>query len=321
MENTSLLIHPDELSYRWIDRMADNKITTLALHPAGGKNAHISLADMLEKLEDPEYRKMLDHAADRGLSIEYEMHAARYLLPSEQFEKHPEWFRINKNGERVTDYNFCASNEQAVDYICERAAELVKKLYRSTDRYFLWLDDSKDAFCHCERCKSLSPSDTQLKILNRILKRLKQDNRKARLAYLAYFECITPPKVIMPERDIFLEYAPFERDHHAPVGENGQSEHLCDLISFFGRENAKVLDYWYDNSLFSKWKKPPVPFSVDKAVLKADIEYYKSLGFEDIGCFACFLGDDYEALHGDVDITPFAIYLCPQSRHSISKNF
>lgn len=309
MMNTSLLIHPDELSYKWVDRMAENGIKTIALHPAGGKIANLTLADLLEKLEDPEYRKILDYAAEKGLKIEYEMHAARYLLPESESEKHPEWFRINKNGERATDYNFCASNEEAVDFICERAAQLVKKLYRSTDRYFLWLDDAKDAFCHCDECKKLSPSDAQLKILNRILKRLKEDNPNASLAYLAYFECIEAPVSVLPEKDIFLEYAPFERDHHAPVSENTQSDSLEKLMQVFGKENSKVLDYWFDNSLFSKWEKPPVAFSVDEEVFKIDIEYYKSLGFEDIGCFACFLGSDYEELHGDVDISVFKKHL------------
>ncbi len=309
VKNTSLLIHTDELSYKWIDRLTESKITTLALHPEGGKTADSALAHLLEKLEDPAYRKMLDYAASKGLRIEYEMHAARYLLPASEFEKHPDWFRINKDGERVADYNFCASNEQALEYICEHAAALVKKLYRSSDRYFLWLDDAKDAFCYCAACKEHSPSDMQLKILNRILKRLKQDNPKASLAYLAYYQCIEAPEFILPEKDIFLEYAPFERDHHAPVSENAQSEPLEKLMSFFDKKNAKVLDYWYDNSLFSNWKKPPVAFAVDEAVLKADVEYYKSLGFEDIGCFACFLGSDYEALHGDVDISAFTKYL------------
>ena len=40
--------------------------------------------------------------------------------------------------------------------------------------------------------------------------------------------------------------------------------------------------------------------------MEADFAYYRALGFEDIGCFACYLGKDYEELHGDVDISPFA---------------
>ena len=40
--------------------------------------------------------------------------------------------------------------------------------------------------------------------------------------------------------------------------------------------------------------------------MRADFEFYRSLGFEDFSSFACYLGEDYEELHGEVDITPFA---------------
>lgn len=306
MKNASLLIHPEELSKKWIDRMIKHKIPTLALHPRGGHLAHESLSKMLSMLETPEYRALLDEAHAGGLRIEYEFHAARYLLPAEHFEKHPDWFRMNMQGERVPDWNFCASNEDCLDFVAERAVELCKKLYRSTDRYFLWLDDKTESQCHCPACRELSASDYQLKILNHIVKRLRRDNPHASLPYLAYLSAIDAPRVILPEEGIFLEYAPIKRDFHKSMYESAESEPLQRLLALFGAENAKVLDYWYDNSLFSKWKKPPVPFSVDAPVMKTDFEYYRSLGFEDIGCFACFLGEDYEALHGDVDIEPFA---------------
>ena len=64
------------------------------------------------------------------------MHAVRSLLPASEFGEHPEWFRMNESGERVTDYNLCSSNVEAMDYVAERAAEAARQLYRSTDRYF-----------------------------------------------------------------------------------------------------------------------------------------------------------------------------------------
>ena len=145
-----------------------------------------------------------------------------------------------------------------------------------------------------------------MKILNRMLSRLKEDNPKARLAYLAYFECILPPKKIAPDADIFLEYAPFERDFHRPLREDAQSEPILDLLSVFGKENAKVLDYWYDNSLYSNWTKPPKEFFLEGEVMREDFAFYRSLGFLDFSSFACYLGADYEELFGEVDVLPFA---------------
>ena len=145
-----------------------------------------------------------------------------------------------------------------------------------------------------------------MKILNHTVRRLRRDDPTATLPYLAYLSCIDAPTEITPEAGIFLEYAPIHRDFHAPIAGQTQSEPLERLLHCFGADNAKVLDYWYDNSLFSKWTKPPVPFTVDAPVMEADFAYYRSLGFTDIGCFACYLGADYEALHGEVDVAPFA---------------
>lgn len=306
MKHASLLIHPDELTDVWIDRMVELKLPTLSLHPVGGGAADKSLVGLLERLKNPDYTALLDRAAEKGLSVEYEMHAARFLLPTKEFERHPDWFRMNRDGIRTADWNCCASNTEVLDYMAERAAALVKQLYRSTHRYFLWMDDAKDSCCHCPLCRELSPSDQQLKVMNHLLRRLRRDDPLASLSYLAYFECIQPPTVIRPEDGIFLEYAPFERDFHRPLREDAQSRPLQALLSFFGKENAKVLDYWLDNSMFSGWKKPPAAFSSDAAVIRTDFKYYRALGFTDISSFACYLGPDYEALHGTPDVTPFA---------------
>ena len=77
----ALLIHPEELSKKWIHRMKSLGVNTLAIHPWGGKQAPQTLAALLEQLRDPAYRQLLDQAAESGLEIEYEVHAAGYLLP------------------------------------------------------------------------------------------------------------------------------------------------------------------------------------------------------------------------------------------------
>ena len=43
----------------------------------------------------------------------------------------------------------------------------------------------------------------------------------------------------------------------------------------------------------------------DAEVLRKDIAYYTSLGFEDVSSFACFLGYDCEELYGEPDISAF----------------
>lgn len=309
----SLLIHPDELNRKWIDRCVSLGIPTLSLHPVGGFRSPLTMKDLLEKLETAEYRALIDEAIEKGLTIEYEMHAARYFLPKTEFESHPEWFRMDTEGNRTPKLNCCASSKEGLDFIAKRAAEAAKGLYRSSHRYFFWMDDSKeDIRCHCPECEKYSASDQQLLIMNRILEELRKDDPEATLAYLAYYDTLVPPTKIKPADGIFLEYAPIDRDFHKPLSDandeknESQYRHLKALLEFFGKDTAKALDYWLDNSLFSNWTKPPQPFTADADVIHADFDHYRALGFRDISTFACYLGEDYIALHGEPDITPFA---------------
>ncbi len=305
----SLLIHPDELSRTWIDRMAGLGVTTLALHPTGGRNADQSLSDLLMRLEDPAYRALIDYAIDEaGLQIEYSLHAASYLLQRDLFDTHPDWFRMDGAGERVREVNFCVSNPEALAYYCARAVELAKKLYRSAPNYYFWMDDVQSSCCHCPACNRYRESDQQMIVMNAMVTALRKVNPEARLAHLAYLRTLTPPKEIKPAPGIFLEFAPIERDFTLPawLSSPEYTQNILDLLDYFGRDHARVLEYWFDNSLFSRWKKPPKQFVPNNTLIRDDIRYYRELGFEDIACFACFLGEDYEALWGEPDISAFA---------------
>lgn len=85
-----------------------------------------------------------------------------------------------------------------------------------------------------------------------------------------------------------------------------QIKNLKNLLDCFGTSDAKVLDYWMDNSMFSGWKLPPKEFSLQAETMRKDVKYYKSLGFESITSFGCFLGENYAELYGDADIDTYA---------------
>ena len=302
-----LIVHPDELSVKWIERLKSLEVDTLGIHSVGGTEAHEHLAKMIEGQKSDEVKSLFDLASSEGLSIEYELHAASYLLPRELFESHPEYFRVDANGERTTSFNFCVSNKEALDFVSKRAAELADTLYASSDKFYFWLDDGKDLHCHCDKCRELSPSDQQLIALNSMLEAIKEKRPDAKLAYLAYCTTTDAPKKIKPHKDIFLEYAPFERDRKLParVMSETEKENLAKLFEVFGKENSKILEYWYDNSMFSGWKKPPKAMTVDNEMVVDDVSFYRELGFENIGSFACYLGSDYEELHGEPDLSAF----------------
>ena len=305
----SMIIHPEELSRRWIDRLAEAGVGTLGIHPHGGNESVSSLEKLLECLKTDQYRGLIDYAHSRGIEVEYEIHAAGWLMPRELFAEHPEYFRMNKRGERVADYNFCTSCTEGLELAAGRAAELALSLYGSCRRFNFWMDDGVGIGCRCPRCQGLSFSDQQLIFLNRALKRIRSVRPDAELAYLAYMDTLAPPTVTVPEEGIFLEYAPMQK--YTARGDGAaeriakEREMLLPLTDLFCG-GVKVLEYWYDNSMLSRWKKPPARFTLDCEAMWRDIAEYRSMGIDYVSTFACFLGDDYEELYGEVDITPFA---------------
>jgi hypothetical protein len=304
-----MLIHPDELSRAWIDRLASAKIKAVGIHPCGGENAHKSLENFLELAKTSEFRSLIDYAKNIGLDVEYEFHAIGYLLPRALFDKHPEYFRVNKDGVRTSDNNLCVSNPEAMRLVAKNASELASSLYKSSHNFYFWLDDGWDLKCHCPLCKHLSASDQQIIVINNMLREIKKTIPDARMAYLAYMDTVVPPTDTDIEDGVFLEYAPFakytvEKDKAMLIEK--EKEMMIPLMRVFDRHPRKVLEYWYDNSLFSKWKKPPKKFVLDEVGMLCDIAEYKKAGFNFISTFACYLGEDYRSLHGDIDIIPFS---------------
>ena len=302
----NILIHPEEFNKKWIDRMADGGVDILGIHPHGGARAEASLNELLEQMKTKEYRELIDYARSRGLEIEYEMHAARYLMPSSLFEAHPEYFRAMANGERTLNMNFCVSNKEALDIVAENAAKLAVQLYGSRPVFYFWLDDATNIHCKCEKCRELSPSDQNLTAVNAMIGAIRKVIPEAKLAYLAYMDSLEVPQKVKPAEGVFLEYAPIEKYKKAnPERIEAERNMLLKQIEFFGLEDSKVLEYWLDNSLFSGWKKPPKEFVPDNEIIKKEVREYADLGFETVSTFGCFLGEDYEDLYGEADISGY----------------
>lgn len=303
-DHRGILVHPEELTLQWLDEMQQAGLDTLGLHPVGGRQAHESLQRAIDLHTLPESRQLRAAASARGITMEYEAHVMRWLLPRHLFERFPDWFRMDTHGQRVDDFNLCASNPDALAYVAERTALLASLLDTGTAQYFYWPDDVSGCKCHCPDCRSLSASDQQLAMLNAMLTGLRRYRRDATLCYIAYSDAMDVPRRVEPADGIFLEYAPIRRDPHRPIFDTDcpknvqESRTLRDLLQFFGTKHSRVLEYWMDNSLYSNWTKPPKPFTLDEAVMQQDVDFYVRLGFETITSFGCYLGPDYRQLYG-----------------------
>lgn len=304
-----ILIHPDELSSRWIRLAKKTGVGILGIHPVGGQDAVSSLQALTDYAQTPQFRALLEEAHSEGLQIEYEIHAVNWLLNRDLFDSHPEYFRMDEKGERTPDHNLCPSNDDAMNIVAERAADLVRILPSDTHRYYLWMDDVVNGGCQCPKCKSLSASDQQVLVMNRMVRSIRKVDPQAKLAYLGYYACAAAPTA-EPDPNLFLEYAPMEKYMISPPDDGltplqREERIIRPLLQIFRIEEAKILEYWLDNSMYSGWKKPPKAMQVDAEPVLRDILFYAGIGFRSISTFGCYLGDDYVELHGEPDITPY----------------
>ncbi|MBQ3638569.1 MAG: DUF4838 domain-containing protein [Clostridia bacterium] len=311
LKHRGIVIHDTDCGEYWAGRLEKSGIDTLGVHPAGGIDAHLTLAACADFVKTENFLRFRERLNRAGIRVEFEMHALSWLLPRDLFSKHPAWFRADENGERTPRFNCCASNPEALGYLRERTALLASLFPSDTHRYHFWIDDVAEAKCHCPACESLTASDQALILTNAMAEGVRRTDPEGKTAYLAYCETLNVTEHIKPHPAVFLEFAPiarsFTRSLFDPVDEKNaaQVKNLPGLLAFFGSRDAKVLDYWVDNSLFSGWKLPPKKFELNAGVCRADVLGYAERGFESVTSFGCFLGENYRELWGDAPVEEY----------------
>ncbi len=303
MSKKGFILAHTELDSRMVERLKESGLDLIGIHPGGGETAAKQLDELLEYLKTPEFTAKLAELEANGMEIEYELHALNWLLPESVLNEHEDWKRVDGEGKRTHKYNFCVSADGVLDYVADRSYYLATQLGQKSHRYNIWMDDIKDGYCHCEKCKGLTAADQTMLFCMAVLKGLRRYDPEATQSYLAYFDTLEAPKSIPPQEGIFLEFAPIER---WTQGATHEFDAVPALISYFGADTAKVLEYWVDNSLFSKWKKPPVKCVLDKDGMKRDLKFYRESGFKDMTSFGLYLGQDYTELHGEFSIKEYA---------------
>jgi hypothetical protein len=293
-----VLTTPDLSTWDWPQRAAKAGLTTIA--------THVTPSEVSKFIRSDRGREFLVQCRETGIAVEHELHAMSDLLSRELFEKDPSMFPMNEKGERRSDFNCCVHSSNAIDIICRNAVKYANILKPTTSRYFYWIDDGKP-MCRCSRCRIYSDSEQALILENEMLKALREINKQATLAHLAYAKTMDPPIQVKPMPGIFLEFAPISRTwsesisrREAKEGQHGRYLDLLDAnLEVFGKEDAQVLEYWLDVSLFSSWKrdaKKRLPWRRD--VFLEDIAAYAKRGVRHITSFAVYIDADYVRQYG-----------------------
>ncbi|MBN1853293.1 MAG: DUF4838 domain-containing protein [Pirellulales bacterium] len=264
---------------------------------------HVTPSEVAGFVRSEKGERFLDECTQLDIQVEHELHAMKDLLPRNLFDKNPEMFRMNKNGERVGDWNCCVHSKEGLEVICRNAVYYSRILRATTGRYFYWIDDDRP-MCKCSQCRAYSDSDQALILENAMIQALRKENPNASLAHLAYLGTLAPPKLVKPEPGIFLEFAPICRSwahplaHTEVVGRetlsHGETLDCLDAnLEVFPRETAQVLEYWLDVSLHSDWKRPVKRPPWNPAIFHSDLDTYAKRGIRHVTTFAAWIDGDY----------------------------
>jgi hypothetical protein len=296
-----VVLAPEDLTLAdWPERVKSAGLTTIGIHHPNSPQAVIGW------IKADAGQRFLEGCRKLGLEVEFELHAMRELLPRSRFTKNPEFFRRDEKGNRNPDANCCPHSDRALELIAENAVRIAKALRPTTGRYFYWGDDGRP-WCSCPECKGLVPSEQALLVENRIVRALQTIDLRATLAHLAYTNTLSPPKVVKPDRGIFLEYAPIRRRYDIPYKQQtapGHPDALSALdanLEVFPAETAQVLEYWLDVSRFSGWRRPAVRLPWRRDILESDLETYGSRGIRHITSFAVYVDAEYRRRYGEPD--------------------
>ena len=281
----------------WPSLAARNGINTIG--------THITPSEVLGFLATDKGRAFTAACREHGITVEHQLHAMGELLPRELFSEDPEMFRMDASGQRTADFNCCVHSEKALSIIASNAARLARVLRPGNHRYYFWLDDNAPVCC-CPRCREFSPSEQALIVENRMLREIRKVDPKARLAHLAYSRFMDPPVKVHPDEGIFLEFAPIYRSWDVPLVvedalcprgypvSNGDNLRWLEAnLQVFDAEDAVVLEYWLDASLFSRWKRPAVELPWRADVCRSDLATYARYGIRNVTSFAVYMDAEY----------------------------
>lgn len=299
-ERRGVVVYPSDIISlgleEWGRRIEQSGINLIGIHAA---TSHEPLDELEAFVKSDLGQGFLTLCKERGVDVEYEIHALQLLLPRECFDEHPEWFREDESGERRREYNMCFTNAAAIEAMRPQVKTLLEWMRPTTHRYLIWTDDKIGKFCQCENCRNYSPSEQALIYENGLLGILREYDPEATVAHLAYNQTLEAPRNVRASEGVFLEFAPIKRDYSVPLYDEAL-EALLENTLAFPTYSQHILEYWLDESMFSGWKRDSLvemPFKKEECA--RDIELYRRQGAASVTCFATWLGGDYVEKFGD----------------------
>jgi hypothetical protein len=150
------------------------------------------------------------------------VHSASFMMPYRIFGKeHPEYFALNKSGERVKPGegppgHLCLSNEEMRKAGAERLLHLIEKQEERTFFVVTQGDGRSSHWCQCSKCKALDAipgdhmTDRLMDYVNYNARVVNEKYPGKKILTLAYTEATSrPPERVMPDPNVMVMYCPY----------------------------------------------------------------------------------------------------------------
>lgn len=277
-----------------------------------------SMAYTKKAIEEIKKRNLLFHSMGHGFTMEaLGLESTGWqTYDIDSIDRDIRWMLAEINGVRKFYKNIpmntqlCYSNNR----VRAKLKELVVN-YLSNNKHIdilhFWLADGYNNYCECNDCKKLLPSEYYVKLLNEIDYELTKQSIDTKIAFLAYYELLWPPKhekLINNDRFILM-FAPITRTYTKSYDEINYKKLTTNLEKFNLNKNIFPSDLAKNLSYIKAWKEV---FKGDSFlfdyhlmwdgfkdysnlkianILHKDLEYLDSLGFD--GFISCQLSRNF----------------------------
>ncbi len=178
------------------------------------------------RLRDPFYKCAFDAAwslrnrtncpeapvpEEQGGYIDYDgmfVHTAATLVPVDKyFKDHPEYFFLNKSGQRAPQ-QLCTTDPNVLKIATETVLAQLRKSPHTEIISVSKNDSGGDQLCQCERCKKLRDAEggaemaCQLVLVNGVAEAVEKEFPDVIIDTLAYLDTIAVPKTMRPRHNV-----------------------------------------------------------------------------------------------------------------------
>ncbi len=138
------------------------------------------------------------------------VHTLQWMITTDLFAEHPEYFGMDENGNRTTNRQPCLSNPDVLNIVID-AAKTHFSQYASI--YSVSQNDGME-FCRCPECVAFNDthggvdSASMLNFVNKVAAEVRKEYPEAKIETLAYQRSETPPTGLTVEENVVIRVCP-----------------------------------------------------------------------------------------------------------------